>query len=200
MQLTAEALAAERGGRPVFCDVEFSLRDGGLLAITGPNGAGKSTLLRIIAGLLRPVAGSIRLEPAADAPRAASMHYLGHLDGLKNALTVRENLVFWRRTAGPAGLAPIDALDEVGLAHLIDLPAAYLSAGQRRRVAISRLLAVRRPIWLLDEPTAALDAASEARLGELIAGHLHGGGMVLAATHLALPVSPTAAIRLGISA
>lgn len=197
MQLTAEALAAERGGRPVFRDVEFSLGDGGLLAITGPNGAGKSTLLRIIAGLLRPVGGTIRLDPAADGPRGSAMHYLGHLDGLKNALTVRENLDFWRRTAGPTGLPPIDALDEVGLAHLIDLPAAYLSAGQRRRVAISRLLAVQRPIWLLDEPTSALDARSETELGELIAEHLGGGGLVLAATHLKLPVPVTKTLRLG---
>ncbi len=197
MRLTASGLVAERGGRPVFRDVGFSVESGMLLAITGPNGAGKSTLLRIVAGLLKPVAGSIVLDPVPDGPRGVAMHYLGHQDGLKAMLTVEENLRFWRRTAGEDGLEPYQALDRVGLAHLIDLPAAYLSAGQKRRVAIARLLASRRPVWLLDEPTAALDAASEAELGTLIAEHLAGGGVALAATHLPLPVAAAARLELG---
>lgn len=198
MRLFAEGLTAERGGRPVFRNLSFSVETGGLLAVTGPNGVGKSTLLRMIAGLLRPTEGSIAVEPEPDGPRGITMHYLGHLDGLKSVMTVRENLAFWRATGGADGLPPLDALDEVGLAHLIDLPAGYLSAGQRRRVAIARLLAVHRPIWLLDEPTAALDAASEVRLGELIAAHLSRGGIAVAATHLALPLPVTTRLDLGL--
>ncbi len=197
MRLRGSGLAAERGGRLVFSDVDFAIAGGGLLALTGPNGAGKSTLLRIMAGLLRHAAGSIALDPAPDGPRGIAMHYLGHLDALKAAMTVRENLAFWQRTCGDTGLPLLDALDEVGLGHIVDTPAAYLSAGQRRRVAIARLLAVKRPVWLLDEPTAALDAASEATLGRLLAGHLAGGGIAVAATHLPLPVAPAATLRLG---
>ena len=197
MRLTATGLASERGGRPVFDEVSFSIGDGELVIVTGQNGAGKSTLLRIVAGLLPEVAGVIALDPDVDAPRGTQMHYLGHRDGLKSALSVRENIDFWRWTAGASGLAPIDALERVRLAHLVDLPAAYLSAGQKRRVAITRLLAAKRPIWLLDEPTAALDAQSEAELGAIIDDHIVGGGMVMAATHLKLPVAPTQNIRLG---
>src|SRR5690242_20349147 len=113
MRLKAENLAVERGGRQVFADVAFEVAGGGLMTVTGPNGAGKSTLLRTIAGLLVPAEGTITLDPAADGPRGTAMHYLGHLDGLKNALTVRENLDFWRRVCGPTGLEPIDALEEV---------------------------------------------------------------------------------------
>lgn len=197
MRLIAEGLASERGGRVIFRGVAFSLGDGDLFTVTGPNGAGKSTLLRIVAGLLPAVSGSIVLDPGIDAPRGTQMHYLGHREGLKPTLTVRENLVFWRRTAGATGLAPLDALDRVRLGHVIDTPAAYLSAGQKRRVAIARLLAVQRPIWLLDEPTSALDAQSEAELGEIIAGHIGGGGIVLAATHLKMPVAATGTLDMG---
>jgi heme exporter protein A len=200
MRLTVAGLASERGGRAVFDGISFALGDGELLTVTGPNGAGKSTLLRIVAGLLPATEGRIELDPAADAPRGTQMHYLGHRDGLKAALSVRENIAFWRRTAGPAGLEPREALERVRLSHLVDLPAAYLSAGQKRRVAIARLLAIARPIWLLDEPTAALDAQSEAEIGELISGHLAGGGMVIAATHQRLPVDAAQSIRLGAGA
>jgi heme exporter protein A len=198
MRLTATGVASERGGRLIFEGVGFSVADGELLSLTGPNGAGKSTLLRIVAGLLPVLDGTVAVEPEIDGPRGMVMHYLGHRDALKQALTVRENLAFWRKlSAVPDGLSPLDALDVVKLPHLIDLPASVLSAGQRRRVSIARLLVDPRPIWLLDEPTAALDAASERDLGELIADHLKSGGIALAATHLPLPVPATATLRLG---
>ena len=197
MRLTATKLASERGGRLIFDDISFALGDGDLLAITGPNGSGKSTLLRIVAGLLPASDGAVELDPEPDGARGVAMHYLGHRDGLKSALSVGENVEFWRRTAGATGLEPPEALDRVRLGHLIDLPAAYLSAGQKRRVAITRLLAVSRPIWLLDEPTAALDTQSEAELGEIIAEHVGFGGLVLAATHLELPVASTQSLGLG---
>ncbi|MCW5718329.1 MAG: heme ABC exporter ATP-binding protein CcmA [Bauldia sp.] len=198
MRLTGSGLASERGGRLIFEDVGFDLSDGELLAITGPNGAGKSTLLRIVAGLLPVTEGRVAATPETDGPLNTFMHYLGHRDGLKAALTVRENLDFWQKTAdSDGGIAPLDALERVRLLHAVDMPAAYLSAGMRRRVAIARLLVVRRPIWLLDEPTSALDARSEGELGDLIAGHLAGGGLVLAATHLKLPVPITKSLVLG---
>ena len=195
MRLSAANLAATRGGRSVFAGLSFSLTDGEMLAVTGANGAGKSTLLRLVAGLLTPSAGTIALDPAPDDGLMAQVHYLGHLDALKPVLSVRENLAFWRRVwrGGDIGAA----LEEVGLGHLDHLPAGALSAGQRRRVAIARFLIAPRPIWLLDEPTAALDAAAEATLGRLIAGHRNGGGMVIAATHRDLPATPSATLRLG---
>jgi heme exporter protein A len=195
MRLSGTDLAAARGGRSVFAGLSFALGDGELLAVTGPNGAGKSTLLRLAAGLLRPSAGTIALDPPPEEGLPAQVHYLGHLDALKPALTVRENLAFWRRIwrSGDIGAA----LDEVGLGHLDHLPAGALSAGQRRRVAIARLLIAPRPIWLLDEPTAALDAAAEATLGRLIARHRQGGGLVIAAIHRDLPATPTATLQLG---
>jgi heme exporter protein A len=167
---------------------------GELLAVIGPNGAGKSTLLRLVAGLLRPAAGTVALDPAEE-DIAARIHYLGHLDALKPGLTVRQNLAFWQRLWGGGDLEA--ALAAVGLEALGDLHASVLSAGQRRRVALARLLVAPRPVWLLDEPATALDAGAEAGLGRLIAGHLAGGGLVIAATHRDLPVTPTATLALG---
>jgi len=208
MRLTAAGLSAVRGGRPVFADLSFTLSPGELLAVTGPNGAGKSTLLRLVAGLLRPSAGSVTLEFSSDPPApdrggreqeplsiGENAHYLGHLDALKPALTVRQNLDFWRRLWGGGDIEA--ALEAVGLEPLGDLHASVLSAGQRRRVALARLLVAQRPLWLLDEPLTALDAAAEAGLGRLIADHLAGGGMAIAATHRGLPVKPTATLALG---
>lgn len=194
--LTVDGLSVRRGGRLILQEIGFRVTAGHAVALVGPNGSGKSTLLRAIAGLLRPEAGTIGIEPEPEAERAALIHYLGHLDGLKPGLTVAENLAFWRQVMGGRGdIGP--ALDAVGLGHLDHLPVSILSAGQKRRVAIARLLTVDRPIWLLDEPATALDAASEETLGRLIAGHLDGGGMVLAATHRPLPVTPAATIDLG---
>jgi heme exporter protein A len=195
MRLTGAGLSAVRGGRLVFADVGFSVGAGELLAVTGGNGAGKSTLLRLIAGLLPPAAGSIVLEPGEAADLQGNVHYLGHLDGLKTGLTVRQNLDFWRRLWNGDGVAA--ALAALRLEGLADLPVPVLSAGQRRRVALARLLVARRPVGLLDEPATALDAAAEEGLGALIAGHLAGGGLAIAATHRDLPLKPTQTLRLG---
>ena len=197
MRLTATGLSAVRGGRPVFADLTFTLDPGGLLAVTGPNGAGKSTLLRLIAGLLKPAAGTVALEGGDDDGIGIHAHYLGHLDALKPALTVRQNLNFWRKLWGGGDIEA--ALDAVGLEPLGDLHASVLSAGQKRRVALARLLVAHRPLWLLDEPLTALDAAAEAGLGRLIADHLDRGGMAIAATHRSLPLKPTATLALGAS-
>jgi heme exporter protein A len=171
-----------------------------VLALTGPNGSGKSSLLRLIAGLLRPSAGCIALEGGDDErslPEQA--HYQGHLDALKPSLTVAENLDFWARYLGQQTTRVAEPLAAVGLGGLAHLPAAYLSAGQRRRLSLARLIAVPRPIWLLDEPTSALDAAGHERLAELMRHHRATGGMILAATHGPLGIDAEE-LRLGGSA
>lgn len=197
MDLIGHDLACVRGQREVFAGLDFRVGAGEALALTGRNGAGKSSLLRLIAGLVRPAAGSVRLDggdPELTVPEQA--HYLGHLDALKPSLTVTENLGFWIDYLGgdPARLAT--ALDAVALDDLADLPAGYLSAGQRRRLSIARLVAVARPVWLLDEPTSALDVASQERLAGLMRAHLAGGGLILAATHGPLGLD-TRELRLG---
>ncbi|WEK50944.1 MAG: heme ABC exporter ATP-binding protein CcmA [Candidatus Kaistia colombiensis] len=197
--LSATDLAVSRGGRTIFAQITFAVASREVLAIKGANGAGKSTLLRAVAGLLPLAAGSLRFEAArnSDAGIGENAHYFGHLDGLKPALSVRDNLALWTRVAGEPGLSTLEALEQVELDHLDDLPAGYLSAGQRRRASLARLLVVRRPIWLLDEPTSALDARSEETFGALLAGHLAGGGLALAATHRPLPVASHATLALG---
>ena len=184
MQLTGNNLACNRGGRDVFAGVNFSLSGGEALEVTGRNGAGKSSLLRILAGLIRLTAGRLELSGGEDdATLGEQAHYLGHQDAVKPALSVGENLQFWTDYFGAPRLAIGPALEAVDLTPLADLPAAYLSAGQRRRLSIARLVAVRRPIWLLDEPTSALDLPSQSRLAELMRGHLTSGGMIVAAAH-----------------
>ena len=199
MRLIAENLGGERGGQPVFSGVNFSLGAGDSLIVTGPNGAGKSTLLRVIAGLLPEVAGSVKVEGGGEAfPTVASAsHYLGHLNAMKPALTVAENLRFWRDFCGSPDLAVVEALRTVGLGTIGHLPYGYLSTGQRRRAAIAKLLVSRRPVWLLDEPTVGLDAASEARFSELMAAHLGSGGIIVAATHLPLGIEGATMLELG---
>lgn len=186
LRLAAEGLACRRGGRMIFSDLSFDLRPGDALVVKGRNGAGKSTLLSILAGRLRPEAGAIRFSGAGEATLAESLHWIAHRDGLKTALTASENLAFAADVLGAPALDPLDALERVGLPHVRDMPVAYLSAGQRRRVALARLVAARRPVWLLDEPTAALDVASQEMLRGLMRDHRGQGGIVIAATHLPL--------------
>ena len=184
LRLSASGLGCIRGSRSIFEDVNLELSSGQALALVGPNGSGKSSLLRLIAGLLRPSGG--RIELAGGKPEhtvAEQAHYLGHLDALKPSLTVAENLAFWVRYLRGDIATLLSALPDVGLGGLADLPAAYLSAGQRRRLSLARLIAVPRQIWLLDEPTSALDAAGQERLADLMRQHLATGGLIVAATH-----------------
>lgn len=197
MRLFADNLACRRSTRIVFESLSFEVRGGEALAVIGPNGAGKSTLLRVIAGLLPVLAGRVGLEPDdTDTPLAEFCHYVGHRDALKPALTPLESLAFWQKLLGTPAISPEAALDAVGLTHAADLPSGYLSAGQRRRLAFARLLVARRPVWLLDEPQSALDAGSRDRLARLMADHLAGGGLLIAATHDPLGI-PTRSLDLG---
>lgn len=189
MQLDLENLSCRRAGRLVFAGVTASLRPGEALLVTGRNGAGKSTLLAALAGLLQPFGGTIRLTGTGERSRRESVHHLGHRDGLKLALTAAENLAFAARCLGSPGVTPADALQAIGIARAADLPVAYLSAGQRRRVTLARLLVAKRPLWLLDEPTTALDRAGQALLLGMLDAHLAEGGMLVAATHAPLPLA-----------
>jgi heme exporter protein A len=195
--LTAEDVAVFRGEKLVFSGFSFTVPSGGALVLSGPNGSGKSTLLRTLAGLIRPAAGRL-LWDGADALADVAGHgrrvaYLGHQDAVKPGLTVAENLRF----AATVSRRPIaTALSAVGLQELSDLPARMLSAGQKRRLALSRLLLSAAPLWLLDEPTLGLDTGSVERLGGLLATHRAAGGVVVAATHVPLPLPDAAALRL----
>lgn len=193
--LRAQGLAALRGERLVFANIAFAVPAGGALLLEGPNGAGKSTLLRVVAGLGRAEAGTLAWhdeDALADrTAHAARVAYLGHLDAVKPGLTAAENLAFWG-TPQEIGAA----LDRLGLLPLADLPARMLSAGQKRRLALARLTLSPAPIWLLDEPTLGLDTASVARLGAILACHRAQGGIVLAATHLPLPLPGAETLRM----
>jgi len=198
MQLTADNLACNRGGREVFAGLSFTLPGGEALVVTGRNGAGKSSLLRVIAGLVRAASGRLQLDGGgAEATIGEQAHYVGHQDAVKPSLTVHENLKFWTQYLGAGGAAIEAALEAVDLAPLTDLPAAYLSAGQRRRLSIARLVAVQRPLWLLDEPTSALDVPSQNRLADLMRRHLAGGGMIVAAAHGPIGLERARELRMG---
>ena len=199
MRLSGSELTCVRGGKKVFSGIGFDASGGEALLLLGPNGAGKSSLLRIIAGLLKPAAGRLELSGAdPDRSLAEHTHYLGHLDPLKSALSAMENLRFWTRfLGGEPATKPADALQAVGLEPLSDLPAGYLSAGQRRRLSVARLLALARPIWLLDEPLSALDAGGQNLLRDVMHRHLADGGLILAATHAPLGLDPARELRLG---
>jgi heme exporter protein A len=187
--LEVSDLAARRGDDRIFSGIDFALQDGESLVLTGRNGTGKSTLIRVVAGLLPADAGTVRVAAnGANMPRAAeAMHYLGHRNAMKRELTVEENLVFWKSfmgdLAGGTGLDVEPAAEELGLAELLHLPFGYLSAGQQRRMAMAKLLVAWRPVWLLDEPTAALDRQSDALFARIMTEHLGRGGIIVAATH-----------------
>ena len=198
MRLAADNLTCIRGGRVVFAGLSFAVAGGEALLVTGRNGAGKSSLLRMIAGLVRVADGRLTLDGGeAEATVGEQAHYLGHHDALKASLSVSENLAFWAEFLGGDRGNVTAALDAVGLAPLARLPAAYLSAGQRRRLSIARLAAVERPLWLLDEPTSALDAQSQERLAGLMQAHLAKGGLIVAATHGPIGLAAPRELRLG---
>ncbi|MFZ1101892.1 MAG: heme ABC exporter ATP-binding protein CcmA [Hyphomicrobiaceae bacterium] len=198
MKLIAEKLCARRGGRILFADLSFSVAAEQALLVTGPNGAGKTTLLRTIAGFLPLEAGEIRLDGnAAGASIAEHCHYVGHANAVKPSLTVVENAAFWGGFLGGAPDRLDAALATFGLAGLRDIPAGYLSAGQRRRAGLLRLLLAERPLWLLDEPTTSLDTAAQAMLAGAVNRHLASGGLVVAATHLALGFDRAQELQLG---
>ncbi|MDA9440872.1 cytochrome C biogenesis protein CcmA [Bradyrhizobium sp. CCBAU 51745] len=184
MQLAGRGVTCVRGGREVFSGLDFEAVAGEAMAVVGRNGSGKTSLLRLIAGLLIPAGGKIALDGGhGDMTLPEQCHYLGHRDALKPALSVTENLSFWAEFLGGERGDAAESLATVGLDHAAHLPAAFLSAGQRRRLSLARLLTVRRPIWLLDEPTNALDAAGQDMFSGLMREHLARGGMIIAATH-----------------
>lgn len=189
MRLSGRGIRCMRGGRDVFSGLDFETCAGEALAVVGTNGSGKTSLLRMIAGLLAPAAGSIALEGGdVELTLPEQAHYVAHRDALKPALSVIENLLFWQKFLGGDASDAKGCLATVGLDHAIHLPAAYLSAGQRRRLSIARLLTVRRPIWLLDEPTNALDSAGQSMFAALMIDHLARGGLIVAATHMPLGI------------
>ncbi len=192
--LAIETLAVQRGERVLFKSLGFSAGAGEAVALVGANGVGKTSLLRTVAGLIRPLTGRVWFYGAAgeldpDEARRFGCHLLGHQDGLKGARSAREELLFQAGWTGGAAAAAMCAADRLGLSRLLDLPVRVLSAGQRRRLALARLIAAPRPLWLLDEPLAPLDAASRALLGEVMGEHVAGGGLILAAVHDPLPIA-----------
>jgi heme exporter protein A len=197
MRLSGQGIRCVRGGREVFSGLDFEACSGEALAVIGANGSGKTSLLRMIAGLLALAGGSISLEGSdPELTLSEQAHYLGHRDALKPALSVVENLAFWRDFLGGETSVAKDGLVSVGLEHAAFLPAAYLSAGQRRRLSIARLLTIRRPIWLLDEPNNALDVAGQSMFASLMNDHLARGGLIVAATHGPLGI-PARELRVG---
>ena len=189
--LEAKSLACERGGRTVFKNLDFAIKSGDVVELRGPNGSGKSSLLRLIAGLNQPASGSLVLNTSARIAEYA--HYIGHNEAIKTSLTVRENLHFWQSFFSGKIAHPQKPFK---LEKLYDDEARLLSEGQRRRLALSRLVAVARPIWLLDEPTVGLDKTALVDLRHEIDAHAKSGGMVIAATHTDLGLNNARTLEL----
>ena len=198
MKLIADGLTSIRGGRTLFAGLSFAVGGGETLLLLGPNGSGKTTLIRTIAGLLGPAEGMIRIDGGdAECSVSEQCHYVGHLNALKSSLTVEENAAFWCRFLGGRREGLDAALGAFGLAGLRDIPAAYLSAGQKRRLGLARVLLAERPVWLLDEPTVSLDGAAQEALVRATEGHLAAGGVVVAATHVPLGLPDARELHLG---
>ena len=194
LQLRADRLACGRGGVVLTGQLSFAVGPGQCLLLQGPNGTGKTTLLLTLAGVVLPLEGSFALH-GADPEAGPLFHYCGHRNALKPRLSVGENLLFWRAVNGATGMAVKAALHEVGLGNLSDLDAGFLSAGQGRRLALARLLVTHRPLWLLDEPTAALDSEGHGLVTRLLDRHLDMGGFAIAATHDPITLSNPALLE-----
>ncbi|MEO1207315.1 MAG: heme ABC exporter ATP-binding protein CcmA [Pseudomonadota bacterium] len=203
MLLNVESLMIDRGERRIIRDLSFQVRSSEALLLRGRNGAGKTTLIRAIAGFLAPTSGKLTLEGGHEEMTLAEQcHYIGHLNGVKANMTVSENLGFWGRYLEPDAdrAAQQDrletALETFDLLALEDIPAGYLSAGQKRRVGLARLKLADRPLWLLDEPTVSLDTASVAILAEAVKSHVASGGLAIAATHIPLGLETARTLEL----
>jgi heme exporter protein A len=201
MKLIASNISVIRGEELILEDISFTVSSNEALIVRGANGSGKSTLLRAIAGLLPLETGTFSVDDPdnefGDSTHSQLCHYLGHENAMKPAMTVGENLAFWQEFAGQQHLEIDEAMEMVGLDGLQDVPFSHLSTGQRRRISISRLLISYRPIWLLDEPTAGLDAASEKQFAKLMQIHLEDGGLIIAATHIPLGLENTKELVFG---
>ena len=189
MKIEGKGLACERGGRLVFTGLDFSASGGRMLVLRGPNGAGKTSLLRLIAGLAEPAGGSLTVTSTGEEDLAGQIHFIAHQDAIKLHLTVEENLSFWSGYLGGGDIGA--ALDAMNLRPLRGFQAQRLSAGQKRRLGLARLALAHRPVWLLDEPTVGLDTHSQGLLANLMTSHLAAGGIIIASTHIDLPVATT---------